>query len=94
MNNWARYLLYLRYKRTDMNDNSKIIATFLVGAAIGAAIGYFIASDDKDKAADIIEDTIDTMKNKLHDGIEKGRTVVNDLADKAEELLNTKEAKA
>jgi len=77
-----------------MNDNSKIIATFLVGAAIGAAIGYFIASDDKDKAADIIEDTIDTMKNKLHDGIEKGRTVVNDLADKAEELLNTKEAKA
>jgi len=77
-----------------MNDNSKIIATFLVGAAIGAAIGYFIASDDKDKAADIIEDTMDTIKNKLHDGIEKGRTVVNDLADKAEELLNTKEAKA
>ncbi len=40
---------------------------------------------------DTIEGTITLIKDKLHDGIEKGRTVVNDLADKAEELLNTKE---
>ena len=74
-----------------MSDNSKIIAALVVGAAVGAAIGYFMASDDKDEAMDTIEGTINTIKDKLHDGIEKGRTVVNDLADKAEELLNTKE---
>jgi hypothetical protein len=74
-----------------MSDNSKIIAALLVGAAVGAAIGYFIASEDKDEAMDTIEGTITVIKDKLHNGIEKGRTALNDLADKAEELLNTKE---
>jgi membrane protein DedA with SNARE-associated domain len=74
-----------------MSDNSKIIAALLVGAAVGAAIGYFIAKENKEEAMDNIEGTITLIKDKLHDGIEKGRTIVNDLADKAEELLNTEE---
>jgi hypothetical protein len=75
-----------------MNDNSKIIAALLVGAAIGTAIGYFIAKEDKEEAMETIEGTINLIKDKLHNGIEKGRTVVNDLADKAEELLNSNES--
>jgi hypothetical protein len=74
-----------------MSDNSKIITALLVGAAIGAAVGYFIAKEDKDEAMDTIEGTITLIKDKLHNGIEKGRTIVNDLADKAEELLNSNE---
>lgn len=76
-----------------MSDNSKLIGAFIVGAAVGAALGYLLASEDKSKAMDTIEETINLIKDKLHEGIEKGRIVVNDLADKAEEVLNTKEPK-
>jgi hypothetical protein len=77
-----------------MSDNSKIITALLVGAAVGAAVGYFIASDDKDKALETLGDSITSIKDKLRSHIETGRNMVNHVADKAEELLNTSETEA
>jgi gas vesicle protein len=56
-----------------MANTAKTIATLLIGAAIGAAVGYVLATDedkrqeDMDKIKDRISDLKDRFKKKTED---------------------------
>lgn len=45
-----------------MANTGRTVATLLIGAAVGAAVGYILATD-KDKRQDVV----DTVKNKFSD---------------------------
>jgi gas vesicle protein len=45
-----------------MANTGKTVATLLIGAAIGAAVGYVLATDK-----DTRQETIDKLKNRLGD---------------------------
>lgn len=50
-----------------MANTGKTIATLLIGAAVGAAVGYVIAMDDdkRQKSIDKIKDTFNDLKDKI-----------------------------
>ena len=45
-----------------MASTGKTVATLLIGAAIGAAVGYILATDK-----DTRSETVDKLKNRLND---------------------------
>ena len=49
------------------NSAGKAVATLLIGAAIGAAVGYVIATDEDKRAEqlDALKDKINSLKSKL-----------------------------
>jgi len=70
-----------------MNEHSKTIFAFLLGATAGVAIGFFLASDNKEE---IISDLIDKSKKvkvNLEEQIESGKKFVDDLKSKVNDLL-------
>ncbi|MHB1922224.1 MAG: YtxH domain-containing protein [Chitinophagaceae bacterium] len=73
-----------------MNDKSKELATFILGAALGLVVGYFLASDKKEDLLDDIKEKAHQMKEDLEDQLEKGKALLMDLsamgADVAEKL--------
>jgi len=70
-----------------MNDNSKTVFTFLLGLAAGAAIGIFLASDNKEEILNDLKDTARKIKDNLDEEIEKGKKFVDDLKNKVNDLL-------
>lgn len=45
-----------------MANTGKTVATLLIGAAVGAAVGYVLATDK-----DTRQETVDRLKNKISD---------------------------
>jgi gas vesicle protein len=72
-----------------MSDQSKGILMFLMGAAVGVAVGYFLASDDKEEIIDNIKNKVNKVKDDLEGQIEKGKKIVTDLKKKATDLLES-----
>jgi len=70
------------------NTNSKIILALLAGAAIGVAIGYFLNSDKKDELFEDLKEGSSKLKNDLAEKFEKGKTILEDLKNSAEEPFN------
>lgn len=65
-----------------MANTGKTIATLLIGAAIGAAVGYILATDD-----DTRRENLDRIKNKFTDLKNKlGKKLPHDLE---EEIYNS-----
>ena len=54
-----------------MNDNTKVLATMLVGLAAGVAIGILFApdkgSETRDKLTDALKNLGDTIKDRVAD---------------------------
>lgn len=48
-----------------MNKSSKAVVSFIVGAAVGVAVGYFLNSDKKDELVDKLRYQADKLKDKL-----------------------------
>lgn len=50
-----------------MANTGKTIATFLIGAAVGAAVGYILAtdSDTRQESLDKIKDGLNSLKSKF-----------------------------
>ncbi|HEY1032000.1 MAG TPA: YtxH domain-containing protein [Flavipsychrobacter sp.] len=50
-----------------MAKTGKTVATLLIGAAIGAAVGYLLATDKEKRQEDLgkIKDRINNLKDKL-----------------------------
>ena len=67
------------------NKNSKMLLALLAGAAAGIAIGYFLNSDKKDGILNNLKDGASKLKNDLAEEIEKGKTIIDDLKNSAEE---------
>jgi len=67
-----------------MKDNAKMITTFLVGAAVGGAIAWFLTSDKKEDILEELKETAGKVKDDLTDTVEKGKKLVEDIKGKAE----------
>ena len=48
-----------------MSTSSKAVVSFIVGAAVGVAVGYFLNSDKKDELVDRFKYQADKMKEKF-----------------------------
>ncbi len=68
------YLVILQHKLIDnsnkhgiMAKTGKTVATLLIGAAIGAAVGYLLATDKEKRQKDMakIKDRFSNLKDKL-----------------------------
>lgn len=51
-----------------MANTGKTVATLLIGAAIGAAVGYILATDKDTRTENLdrIKDRLSTLKNKFN----------------------------
>ncbi len=72
-----------------MSDQSKGMMMFLLGAVTGVAIGYFLASDNKEEIISNIKDKVNKVKDDLEGQIEKGKKLVNDIKQKANDLMES-----
>lgn len=49
-----------------MSNSSKAVVSFIVGAAVGVAVGYFLNSDKKDELVDRLKYQADKLKDKFN----------------------------
>ena len=70
-----------------MNNNSKTLLAFILGAAAGAAIGYFLASENKDELLEDLKDTATKVKDNLQAEVEKGKQIMEELKGKVNDLI-------
>jgi gas vesicle protein len=70
-----------------MNNQSNGFWLFLAGAAVGLAVGYFLAAENKEEIAGTIKDKINKVKDDLEGDIEKGKKIVDDLRRTANDFL-------
>jgi len=47
------------------SNSSKAVVLFIVGAAVGVAVGYFLNSDKKDELVDKLKYQADKLKDKF-----------------------------
>jgi uncharacterized membrane-anchored protein YhcB (DUF1043 family) len=47
------------------NNSSKAVVSFIVGAAVGVAVGYFLNSDKKDELVEKLKFQADKLKDKF-----------------------------
>lgn len=71
-----------------MKENSKLIAAFIAGAAIGGAVAWFLTSDKKEEILDELKNTAGKLKDDLTDTVEKGKRLVDDIKEKAEGYIS------
>lgn len=48
-----------------MSRSSKAVVSFIVGAAVGVAVGYFLNSDKKDELVEKLKFQTDKLKDKF-----------------------------
>ncbi len=70
-------------------ENSKLLLGLLAGAAVGAAIGYFAACDDRDEIIDKIGGTVDKAKKKISKAINDGIEELDVAVDKVNTLAHS-----
>ena len=71
-----------------MNSNSKFLLTLLAGVAAGVAIGYYLASDNKEEIIEDLKNTAMKIKDGLDKEYEKGKQLVDELKNSVNDLLN------
>jgi hypothetical protein len=47
-----------------MSTSSKAVVSFIVGAAVGVEVGYFLNSDNKDELVEKLKDQSEKLKEK------------------------------
>ena len=60
------------------NNTGKTVATLLIGAAIGAAVGYILATDKETRQEDLekVKDRLSNLKNKF---VKKGQDLEHEI---------------
>ena len=58
-------------------NNAKVLMAFLAGAAVGAAVGYFLNSNRKDELVSDLQDGVSNLKDEVDEGLGKARDFVN-----------------
>jgi gas vesicle protein len=59
------------------NNGTKILLAFLAGAAVGAAIGYFLNSDKKDEIFTDLKEGASKLKKDIEENFNKAKEVVD-----------------
>ena len=66
-------------------NGTKILLAFIAGAAVGAAIGYFLNSDKKEEIINDFKEDASKLKNDIEVNLNKVKEMVNNLTkDKTE----------
>ncbi len=71
-----------------MKSNSKFFLALLVGAAAGAAVGYYLATDNKEALVKDLKDAAGKVKDELETELEKGKQLVEELKTQFNDLLH------
>ena len=58
-------------------NGTKILLAFVAGAAIGAAIGYFLKSDDKEEILTDIQEGATKLKKDIEENLARAREMVD-----------------
>jgi uncharacterized membrane-anchored protein YhcB (DUF1043 family) len=66
------------------NNGTKILLAFVAGAAIGAAIGYFLNSDKKDEIFNDLKEGASKLKNDLDENLTKAKDLVDNFRKETE----------
>ena len=64
-----------------MANTGRTVATLLIGAAVGAAVGYILATDEETR-----KESFAKVKDQLNDWKEKVKNKAEDLKGKTEEF--------
>jgi len=59
------------------NNGTKMFLAFVAGAAIGAAIGYFLNSDKKEELLNDLKQSATKIKENLEENLKKAEEVVD-----------------
>jgi len=70
-----------------MEKKSNLLLSFLIGAAAGAAIAYLLSNGKGEEIEKDIKETAGKIKDELEKQYEKGKALVEDLKQKADETL-------
>lgn len=74
-----------------MSDNSRGVLMFILGAAAGVAVGYFLAAENKQEIICDIKEKVSKATETIEEEIEKGKKLVGELKKKANDLLEEPE---
>jgi gas vesicle protein len=58
------------------DKNGKLLMAFLAGAAVGAAIGYFLNSDKKDELVEDIKEGAASLKQVIDESLDKVKDII------------------
>ena len=59
------------------NNGTKILLAFLAGAAVGAAIGYFLNSDKKEELLNDLKESAAKLKKDIEENLSKAKEMVD-----------------
>lgn len=59
------------------NNGTKLLLAFIAGAAVGAAIGYFLNSDKKDEILTDLKEGASKLKKDIEENINKAKEMVD-----------------
>ena len=69
------------------NDKSKLLVTFIAGAAVGAAIGYLLASGKKDEWLNDFKEVAGKIKDDIKSKMSDGKEALNDLDNQINDMM-------
>ena len=70
-----------------MKDQNKLLMTFVIGAAVGAALTYLLSSDEGKEIVDDLKKRGKKIRDDLDAELEKGKDIFNDIRETAESML-------
>ncbi|MCL4482426.1 MAG: YtxH domain-containing protein [Bacteroidetes bacterium] len=59
------------------NNGTKILLAFVAGAAVGAAIGYFLNSEKKEELLDDLKESAAKLKKDIEENLSKVKEMVD-----------------
>lgn len=72
-----------------MSNSGKTIAGFIMGAAVGVAVGYFLNSDKKDEYVDALKEKAEHWKEKAEELTTKVKDKMRKKSDELEEMATS-----
>jgi predicted acylesterase/phospholipase RssA len=67
-----------------MENKNGLILSFVIGAAVGAMVGYLMASGKSDEIMEDFKEAADKMKSEFDRTVESGKDFLNNLKNQAE----------
>jgi hypothetical protein len=61
--------------------------TLIFGLAIGAAVGYVLATEDKDELLEGAKSAANKVKGYLNEGVQKGKKVMSEMRDRVSDEI-------